>query len=124
MFEDCSVQANAEDNLHVDLKDVLAGAEKEQEDKLTSETVGDESCRVMVEDTNVVDDPALVLVEPAVIAPDEAEFKAIDGIAGETLEDESEGHLLLEDTHAQVVAAPIFLEQVVAEDESFMPNED
>jgi hypothetical protein len=37
-FED-SIQANVEDNLHVDLQVVQAGAENEQEDKLLSETV-------------------------------------------------------------------------------------
>jgi hypothetical protein len=55
-FED-SVQANVEDNVHVDLQVVQAGAENEQEDKLLSETVkllsetvDDKSGRVVTEE--------------------------------------------------------------------------
>jgi hypothetical protein len=105
-FEDCSVQANAEDNLHADLKDVLTGAEKEQEDKLMSETVDNESGHVMVEDTNVVDDPALVLVEP-VIAPARTSSKPL--VRGRVGRPCYVGRY----SHAQQdVAAPIVLEQV------------
>jgi hypothetical protein len=55
-FED-SVQANVEDNLHVDLQVVQAVAENEREDKLLSETVkllsetvDDKSGRVVTEE--------------------------------------------------------------------------
>jgi hypothetical protein len=48
-FED-SVQANVEDNLHVHLQVVQAGAENEQEDELLSETVDDKSGRVVREE--------------------------------------------------------------------------